>query len=147
MDWMLDLLTLLGTTSNHSSTADLHTLQFTTASARHFPAGCVLNSCSLAAASNSWGSSPFRSQFLFSKLPMQNSCQFLQSLEFLPLLITFRHEPHRKHIFYCYSAKIRRLPLPRELVYRAVALAIAPVLLLCLPAVTKQRMTLLAIVA
>jgi hypothetical protein len=42
----------------------------------------------------------------------------------LTLLVTFRHEPHRKQRFHCYSPTIPRplhvYPLPRERVYRAV---------------------------
>jgi hypothetical protein len=34
MDWILDLLTQLGTTSNYSAIANLHTLQTTTAPAK-----------------------------------------------------------------------------------------------------------------
>jgi hypothetical protein len=36
MDWMLDLLTALGTTNNYSATADIHPLQFTAAPANPF---------------------------------------------------------------------------------------------------------------
>jgi hypothetical protein len=51
MDWILDLLTQLRTTSNYSTIANLHTLQITTAAAMPFPACCVLTSHSLATAS------------------------------------------------------------------------------------------------
>jgi hypothetical protein len=38
MDFILDLLTQLGTTSNDSATVDFHNLQYTTAPANPFPA-------------------------------------------------------------------------------------------------------------
>jgi hypothetical protein len=47
----------LRTTSNYSAIADLHTLQITTESTKHFPAYCVFTSRSLATASNSEDSS------------------------------------------------------------------------------------------
>jgi hypothetical protein len=59
----LDLLTPLGTANNnYSATADLHTLQFTAAPAKPFPACCVLTSRSLTTASNSGDSSASRAQ-------------------------------------------------------------------------------------
>jgi hypothetical protein len=78
MGWILDLLTRLGTTSNYSAIADLHTLQFTTIPAKPFPARCVFNSRSLAMASNSGDSSASRAQVLLWQPPMQNSCHFPQ---------------------------------------------------------------------
>jgi hypothetical protein len=36
MEWIMDLLTPLRTTSNYSATADLHTLQITTTPAKSF---------------------------------------------------------------------------------------------------------------
>jgi hypothetical protein len=65
MDWILDLLTQLGTTSNYSATADLHILQFITAPVKPSPACCVLTSRSLATASNSGDSSASRPYVLF----------------------------------------------------------------------------------
>jgi hypothetical protein len=57
LDWILNLLTTLGTISNYSVTADLRTLQFTTAHAEPFPVCLVLTSRSLATASNRGGPS------------------------------------------------------------------------------------------
>jgi hypothetical protein len=68
MDWVLDLLTLLGTTGNYSATADLNTLHFTTAPAKPFPACCV-NRRSLATASNSGDSSASRAKSSCHNLP------------------------------------------------------------------------------
>jgi hypothetical protein len=73
MDWILDLLTQLGTTSNYTAIANLHTSQITTVSAKHFPACCVLTSLSLATASNSGDSSSCCAQVLSSQPPVQNS--------------------------------------------------------------------------
>jgi hypothetical protein len=54
MDWILDLLTNLytplGTASNYSAIANLHTIQIATAPAKPFPAYYVLTSLSLATA-------------------------------------------------------------------------------------------------
>jgi hypothetical protein len=76
LDWIGftdHLYTQLGTTSSHSAAAELHTLQFTTAPAKPFPACCVLTSRSLATARNSGAS---RAQALLSQPPpVQNSCQ------------------------------------------------------------------------
>jgi hypothetical protein len=73
MDWILDLLTPLGTTRNYSAAVNLHTLQITTAPAKAIPACCVLTSRSLAAASNSGYSSASRAQVLLSQPPVQSS--------------------------------------------------------------------------
>jgi hypothetical protein len=145
MDWILDLLTNLytplGTTSNYSATADLHTLHITTAPAKPFPACCALTSRSLATASNSGDSSASSAQILLSQPhPTElsstvNSTTAPSLLSLLcraqlntgtrsTLLVTFRNEPHRKHRFHCYSPTISRplhaYPMPRELVYRAL---------------------------
>jgi hypothetical protein len=56
----------------YRATANLHTLQFTTAPAKPFPACCVLTSCSLATASNSGDSSASRAQVLPSPTLVQN---------------------------------------------------------------------------
>jgi hypothetical protein len=54
----------------------------------------------------------------------------------LTLLITFRHEPHRKHLFYCYSPTIPRpshaYPLPRERPLPSATLPIHYVLIVML---------------
>jgi hypothetical protein len=77
--WIYWPLTPLRTTHNYSSTANLHTLQFTTAPAKPFPACCILTGCSLETASNSGDFSASLAQVLLSQPPMRNSCQFLQS--------------------------------------------------------------------
>jgi hypothetical protein len=79
IDWILALLTPLGTTSNYSATSDLHTLQLTTAPAKPSPVCSVINSPSLATASNSANSSASRAQFLFLHLLVKHSRQFLLS--------------------------------------------------------------------
>jgi hypothetical protein len=73
MDWILDLLTQLGTAINYNAIADLHTLQFTTAPAKSFPAFCFFKSRSLATATNGGDPSASRAQVLLSQPPMQNS--------------------------------------------------------------------------
>jgi hypothetical protein len=74
----LDLLTTyttrLGTTSNNSVTANLHTLQITVANTKS-SAAC---SCSLATVSNSVDSSASHAQVLLSQPLVQKSCQFRQ---------------------------------------------------------------------
>jgi hypothetical protein len=62
MDWLLDLLTQLGTTSNYSTTANLHTLQITAASTKSSPACSVFNSHFLVIDVNSGDSSAFPAQ-------------------------------------------------------------------------------------
>jgi hypothetical protein len=69
MDWILDLLTQFGTTCNYRSTADFHTLQFTTAPAKLFPTCYVLTCRFLVTDVNSGDSSASRAQFLFSQDP------------------------------------------------------------------------------
>jgi hypothetical protein len=66
------LYTPLITTRNYSATANLHTLQFTTAPAKPFPACCVLTIRSLATSSNSGGSSASRAEVLSSPTLLQN---------------------------------------------------------------------------
>jgi hypothetical protein len=61
MDWMLDLLTPLGNTSNYSVTADLHTLEITVADTKSFPTQSVFNSRSLATVFDSGDASASRS--------------------------------------------------------------------------------------
>jgi hypothetical protein len=103
----------LGTTSNYRATANLHTLQITTAPAKPFLACCVLTSSSLATDPNSEDSSASRAQVLLSQPPVQNSLSTVNStmapslLSFLcraqlnwivPVVcfITPRRGPHRK---------------------------------------------------
>jgi hypothetical protein len=60
LDWTLDLLTTsLGNTLNYSATANLHTLQITTAHAKCFPACYVFTIRSLVTAPNDEDSSAF----------------------------------------------------------------------------------------
>jgi hypothetical protein len=75
----LDLLTLLVSTSNYITTADLHTSQFTTAPAKTFPVCCVLTSHSLATVSKSGDSSASHAQVLLSQPPVQNSVNSLSN--------------------------------------------------------------------
>jgi hypothetical protein len=79
------LYTPLGTTGSYRAIANLHTLQFTTAPAKPFPACCVLTSRSLATASNRGHSSASRVQFLLSQPPVQKSCQSLNPKCQLPI--------------------------------------------------------------
>jgi hypothetical protein len=96
------------TTSNYSSAADLHTLQFNTAPAKHFPAFYALTSRSLATASNSGDSSVSRAEALVTTALAEGlSIPSILGTR-LTLLITFRHEPHRKHRFHCYSPTVPR---------------------------------------
>jgi hypothetical protein len=44
LDWILDLLTQLGTTSNYNAIANLHTLQITAAKTKSSQARSVFNS-------------------------------------------------------------------------------------------------------
>jgi hypothetical protein len=84
MDWWMDLLTSyapFGATINYSATANLHTLQITTAPAKPFPACCVLTSGSLTTASNSGDSSASRPHVFLSQPPVQNSCQLSTQLQ------------------------------------------------------------------
>jgi hypothetical protein len=72
----MDLLTIytpLGTTSNYSTVANLHTLQITTAPAKSFSIRYVIISRSLATAFNNGDSSASRAQVLSSQPPVQNS--------------------------------------------------------------------------
>jgi hypothetical protein len=78
MDWILDLLTPLRAASTFSATANLHTLQITTAPAKPLSACCSLTSRSLTTASNGGISSASRVQVLLPQPPVQNSCQFPQ---------------------------------------------------------------------
>jgi hypothetical protein len=66
---------------NYSATANLHTSQITRATAKHFPACCVLTSRSLATASNSGDSSASRAQVLPSPTLVQNCLPAIPSTE------------------------------------------------------------------
>jgi hypothetical protein len=93
------LYTQLGTTSNYSATANLHTLQITTAIAKPFPACCIFTSRSLTTASNSGDSSASRSQVLSSQAPVQNSTELIQSWSYFticgcpPIISSWRQAP------------------------------------------------------
>jgi hypothetical protein len=138
------LFTPLGITRNYSATADLHTIQITASDTKSSSA-CSVNNRSLATGSNTGDSSASRPQDLLSQPPAQNSNALptLNSGTRPTLLITLRHEPHRKHCFHCYSPTIPRplnaYPLPRNRLPSS-CLAIARVLLACLPVVAKQRL-------
>jgi hypothetical protein len=69
------LYTRLGTTSNYSASANLHSSQITTAPASSFPACCVSTSRSLVTASNSWDFFSFRSQ-VPSEWHLPSNCPF-----------------------------------------------------------------------
>jgi hypothetical protein len=64
MDWILDLLTQLGTTTNYSAIADLHTLHIIAANTKSFPARSVFNSRFLVTDGKSGDSSDSRAQVL-----------------------------------------------------------------------------------
>jgi hypothetical protein len=61
VDWILDLLTQIGITSNHNAIAD-HTLQIAVANTKSSPARSVFNSHFLVTDINSGDSSAFRVQ-------------------------------------------------------------------------------------
>jgi hypothetical protein len=54
MDWLLDLLAQLRTTSNYSTNTNLHTLQITAADTKSSPARSDFNSRSLVMDVNGW---------------------------------------------------------------------------------------------
>jgi hypothetical protein len=64
MDWLLDLLTQLGLTSNYSAIADLHTLQITAANTKSSPARSAFNSRFVVMDVKSGDSSTSRAQAL-----------------------------------------------------------------------------------
>jgi hypothetical protein len=65
MDWILDLLAQLGTTSNYRAITDLHTFQITAANTKSSPARNV-NSRFLVTVLNSGDFSASRAQVLLS---------------------------------------------------------------------------------
>jgi hypothetical protein len=69
------LYTSLGTTSNYSAIANLHTLQITAPNTESSPACSVSTSRSLVTACNSGDSSASRTQVFLPQLTVQNSCQ------------------------------------------------------------------------
>jgi hypothetical protein len=100
------LYTRLGTTSNYSTTANLHNSQITTAPAKPFPAFCVFSNHYLVTAYNCGGSSASALKFFLngdfpskcpfsSQPPVQNwlGCRVV-------FLVTPRHDPRRQHIFH-----------------------------------------------
>jgi hypothetical protein len=87
MDYWPLTHTPLGTRSNYSAIANLHTLQITTAPTNPFPACCALTSRSVVTVSNSGHSSASRTQVMLSQQPVQNSCQLLASLANLNWLV------------------------------------------------------------
>lgn len=131
MIWWLDLLTLLGTTSNYSALADLHTLEMTAANTKSSPARSVFNSRSLATAPICGDSAASCTQDLVTAVHAEGlsipSCQLptINSRTRLTLLIKFQYEPHREQHFHCYTQKIPWLlhaySLLGEPIYRALA--------------------------
>jgi hypothetical protein len=97
MDWVLDLLALLGTSSNYSATSDLHTLQLITTPAKPFPTCFVFNGRPLVTASNSGNSAVTRAQDLVTTARIEILSIPSISVTRLPLFITFLYESHRKH--------------------------------------------------
>jgi hypothetical protein len=81
MDWKLGLLLPLGTTSNYSTIANLHTLQFTTAPAKPFLACYVITSHSLLVDSNGGESSVSCCQVLPLLNVIQNCLPAITSTE------------------------------------------------------------------
>jgi hypothetical protein len=81
VNWILHLLTPLGTTGKYSAIADFHTLKITTAPDKPFPACCVFTSRSPITASNSGDSSASRTQVLPSPTFVQNCLPALHSPE------------------------------------------------------------------
>jgi hypothetical protein len=100
------LYTRRGPTSDYSATANLHTLQITSAQAKSFPAYCVFTSCSLVTASNSGDSSAstFKSSLNGGSLPTDSFLHRLPCRTDLVVpvffLITPRHGPRRQHTVY-----------------------------------------------
>jgi hypothetical protein len=112
------LYTPLGTTSNYSIIANLHTLQITAAPSKPFPACCVATSRYLITASNSGDSSasslgsschsrPCRTLVNWTIAPSLPSLIFRAQLNCHPstnwiapilFFITTLHGPHRKHL-------------------------------------------------
>jgi hypothetical protein len=64
MEWILDLLTQLGTTNNSRTIVDLHTLQITVANSKSFPASIVFSRCFLVTDINSGDLSASHPQIL-----------------------------------------------------------------------------------
>jgi hypothetical protein len=79
MDWILDVLTQLGTTSNYSATANLHTLKITSANTKSSANGSG-NSHFLVADVNSGDSSASRTQVLPARWISRNWNLSLNSL-------------------------------------------------------------------
>jgi hypothetical protein len=130
----------LGTTSNYSAIATLHTSQITTATAKPFPACCVFASRSLVTVFNSGVSSASRAQVLLPHSPVQNFVNYqLTTLNYIAissrpplhnstdwslqtvLLITSRHGPHKKHPVSTVSLLLRAYLFSRERVNWAFA--------------------------
>jgi hypothetical protein len=103
------LYSQLVTTSNYSATANLHTLQITTASAKSFPACCVFTCRSLVTASNSgdYSAPAHKSALNGGSIPTPS---VLHSLSYRTnlvapavFLITLRHGPLRPHCSFSYA--------------------------------------------
>jgi hypothetical protein len=81
------LYTRLGTTSNYSTTANLHHLQITTERLKSFPAGCVFTSLVTASNSGDSSASSFKSFLIGGSLPAD---PFLHRLIWLPQLSSLK---------------------------------------------------------
>jgi hypothetical protein len=95
LDWWMDLLTRLVSTSNDSATANLHNSWITTSPAKPFPASCVFTGHYLVTASNNGDSSVYALKSSLRRLPYRTHSQlnsWLQ-LSWLHLLGT----DYRKH--------------------------------------------------
>jgi hypothetical protein len=94
------LYTQLGDTSNYGATANLNTLQITTARDKSLPACCIFTSRSLVTPSNSGDSPPNALKPSFHRLPYRTD--WVASIVFL---ITPRHGPSRK-LFHARGVKL-----------------------------------------
>jgi hypothetical protein len=109
--------------------ANLRNSQITTAPAKPFPACCVLISRSLATVSSN------------ESLQLHSLKSSLHSLsyktELCPLLITSRHEPHRKHISFIILSRliVVNICLPR----RCVAMAAVRTTESTVPLLLRER--------
>jgi hypothetical protein len=112
------LYTQLGTTSNYSAAADLHTLQVTTASAKSFPACYAFISRSLITASNNGDSSASALKSTLNAGSLPTDC-FLHRLLYrsdlvapVVFFITSEHGPRRQQLSFSYVYPLQRERVP-----------------------------------